>query len=74
MVQDNQYGAVIIRIKDADRPVVLEKRTFNWRHVRALKPLYPVGQELPGQPKKITFNDWVLVKWEGLSITTRVND
>ena len=62
MAQNNQYGAVNIRIKDADRPTILPKRCFNRCHVRALQALYPVGQPLPGEPEGITFNNQIPIK------------
>ena len=74
MAQNNQYRAVIIRIKDADRPIILQKCAFNRSHVRTLQSLHPVGQPLPGQPEGIALNNQVLVKRVDLGITTRVYD
>ncbi len=74
MAQDHQYGAVIIRIKDADRPVILQKCSFNRCHVRTLQPFHPVGQPLPGQPEGIALNNQILVKRIDLGTNTRVND
>ena len=74
MAQNNQYRAVIIRIKDADRPIILQKCAFDRCHVRTLQSLHPVGQPLPGQPEGIALNNQVLVKRIDLGITTRVYD
>ena len=74
MAQDNQYGAGIIRIKDADRPIIPQKCPFNRYHVRTLQPLYPVGQPLPGQSEGIALNNQILVKRIDLGTGTRVND
>ena len=74
MVEGNQYGAGIIRIKDADRPIVLKKSSFNRCQFRPLKSLYPVGQTLPGQSERIALNNEILVNWVDLGLTTRTND